>query len=168
MNLEHIQFEPQRPALTVHPEIDDATGEYLGQVAEFSTAKDAYDYNESGLTQEEWEDALSPEQKEEYYAQQQQEVVSEADAEPYSLEEIDQQFETPDEPSQEMAQIAFNMELPDTPAHDVVQVLSTKYYMGEISVDEALDIAFAQGINEDDLRKAWSDVHRKFQQHLNR
>lgn len=144
--------EPQRPALTVSPDIDDATGAPTGYVTEFTTMKDAYDYQEANLSDEELQEALSPEQYQEYQDNQFPEEV-------LNDEQVSLLLNEPDEPSQEMAQAVFNAHLPDDYAHDVVQILATKYYLGELTVDQAVAEARATGEPIENLRKAFSNLH---------
>jgi len=163
MDLENITLTNDRPGMTIEPQIEDATGSYVGQSVVVSSSKDAYEFQQSGLTQEEFEDAYSPEQRAEYYQQQPSEEV-----EAYSMELIDSQFAEPDEPSSAMAEIAWNMQLPDTPAHDIVQHLAVRYYQNSLSLEEAIQIAQDQGLSNDELRRAWTDIHQQFQKTLNK
>lgn len=152
MDLENITLTNDRPGMTVEPDINDVTGEATGQNVFFSSGKDQYAFNSESFTEEELIDALSPEQFQEHQDNQFPEEV-------LGDEEVNLLLTEPDEPSQEMAQAVFNADLPDDYAHDVVQVLATKYYLGELTVDQAVAEAKATGEPIENLRKAFSNLH---------
>ena len=152
MDLENITLTNDRPGMTIEPQIEDATGASVGQNIFFSSGKDQYAFNSETFTEEELADALSPEDFQDYQDNQFSEEVLDD-------EQVNLLLTEPDEPSKEMAVAVFNADLPDDYAHDVVQVLATKYYLGELTIDQAVAEAKATGEPIENLRKAFSNLH---------
>ena len=163
MDYQNIEMVEARPAMSYTPGLDDATGAALeGQVTELSLKDRAEPW-----TQEEVEDPLF----EEHYAELREQM--QGDDETYSLEQIEEMFESGaiDEPSQELAQASWNLELPseeEVPGIDVVQILATKFLMGSMTQEEAINEAFAHNLSPDQLARAYSVYNRAYNQALGR
>lgn len=146
--------------MTVSPDINDATGEHIGfeakEVKPFAQlVPDAL----SSLTDEELQDAMSPEQYEQYL-QDVQQLSQEAEFVPFEQDQLTEILETSTvEEDTDIARAIINTEVPDNYVNNLVQVLTAQVYAGQLTVDQALAEAKATGTPMEELTNAFNNLY---------
>lgn len=137
----NIEYTAPRPAMVVHPEMDDSTGEVLESRVEYANGKEAMMAADLEIEQEQFKAADEVSQETEYE---------------YTIEEVDRLLEDHrDQPDQNLAEISWNTDVGEDPAANLIHVLATRYLASQMTYEEALDAAFSHGFSEQELLRGY-------------
>lgn len=153
-----IHYQPNRQGMTVLPDdIDDATGERIENTSQvvdtrftaFAKDEEPNEYDPDLAEELKSDDPDHPEyvSEEERMADTQQDILT---AEERTYNET-------------LATSVSSLDLGDSPAAITVQHLTTQYYLGNISRDEAFTAAIESGIEPDKLMFAYWQLKNHFE-----
>ena len=151
-----IHFEGHRYGMTVNPPLrDEATGEIIEgseQVVDTRFANWNHEPNEYDPELE--KEAINEDEDHPDYVS---EEVRMADTQQDILTAEEQSFD------ESLAASISSVDLGTTPADITVQHLVTQYYLGNISRDEAFEVAISSGISPESLMQSYWNLKKHFE-----
>lgn len=151
-----IHFEGHRYGMTVNPPLrDEATGEIIEgseQVVDSRFANWNHEDNEYDPELE--KEAINEDEDHPDYVS---EEVRMADTQQDILTAEEQSFD------ESLAASISSVDLGTTPADITVQHLVTQYYLGNISRDEAFEVAISSGISPESLMQSYWNLKKHFE-----
>ena len=151
-----IHFEGHRYGMTVNPPLrDEATGEIIEGSEQVVDSRFAnWNHEDNEFDPELEKEAINEDEDHPDYVS---EEVRMADTQQDILTAEEQSFD------ESLAASISSVDLGTTPADITVQYLVTQYYLGNISRDEAFEVAISSGISPESLMQSYWNLKKHFE-----